>query len=266
MISIDILKNIYHQKVDLLVNGLRIGKNFSASLNEFGIKEFNKGRKGGAGPAGGRYFLFENNSQVNVPLWGSKSDRSYLILEKAVREDTNSEKFIYCRIRNEKTSENYENIRLIPIPKEYNKTENIGGINNKKVALIHGTNCLASTIIQSCKYWRDGRQCSFCGIEISLRNGSTIARKSAEQLILAIKSAKKENLLGHITLTSGTPNTENKGAEYYIEVVSKIKKKYPDLPVHIQIEAFPVNKSSLLDGMKKAGVDTIGIHLEIPDD
>ena len=54
------LKVIYLKKIDLLANGLKISDSFYKSIEKFGIDDFSKGRKGGAGPAGGRYFLFEN--------------------------------------------------------------------------------------------------------------------------------------------------------------------------------------------------------------
>lgn len=263
LMSSEKLKVIYLKKIDLLANGLKISEIFYESIKKFGVV-FSKGRMGGAGPAGGRYFLFENESLVNVPLLGSKSEKSYLVLREIVREDPNKKGYYYCRILNEKTGESYDDLRLVPSPDEYNTTENEGGLLNKQIALVHGTSCLASTIVQKCKHWREGKQCQFCGIELNLKNGKTTKWKTAEQLIDAIESAKNYDLCDHITLTAGTLDTEDKGAENYIEVVSKIKNKFPDLPVHIQIEAFM--DDTLLKRMKEVGVDTIGIHLEIPDD
>ena len=263
MLSSSELNQIFKHKVDLLLNGLKIGNNFIASMEKLGF-EFNKGRKGGAGPAGGRYFIFDNNSPVNVPIWGVDSNESYLVLEDAIKEDDNKSGFIYCKIHNEKTGEDYSDIRLIPSPNSYNNKINLDDTINKQIAVVHTTSVLSSTIDQTCKYWRDGKKCEFCGIELSLKNQATIKKKTAEQLIKAIKDAKEEGLAEHITLTSGTSDAIDKGAEYYIEVVSKIKKIYPNLPIHIQIE--PVDDFSLLSRLKLSGVDTIGIHLEIIDD
>lgn len=263
MSNSDFLKKIYHRKVDLLINGLCIGEHFHESIAKFGT-HFEKGRKGGAGPAGGRYFIFENDSPVNVSLWGSASEKSYLILEEAIRIDPKNERYIYCRIHNQNTDIDYDDIRLIPIPEEYNDGQNIDGLLNKQVALVHGTSCLASTIVQRCKYWRDGMQCAFCGIELSLNSGATIAKKSAEQLINSIKKARTMGMAEHMTLTSGTLEYGNKGIDNYIDIVSKIKKIYPEIPIHIQIE--PVENIELLENLKNAGVNTIGIHLEIPND
>ena len=51
------LKQIYYLKIRLLINGLRIDKQFYETMKKRGI-DFYRGRKGGAGPAGGRYFIF----------------------------------------------------------------------------------------------------------------------------------------------------------------------------------------------------------------
>ncbi len=261
--SIEILENIYHRKVELLLFGLKISDKFYNSVQKFNI-EFNKGRKGGAGPAGGRYFIFNNDSVVNVPLWGSESEKSYLVLEEISHEDEKREGYFYCIIKNEKTGEFYKNIRLIPLPIKYNNQENLNDTINKQIALVHGTSCLASTIVQRCVYWKEGKQCNFCGIELSLKDKATIGKKTGEQLVSAIKSAKEENFCEHMTLTSGTLNTPDKGAKYYIKVVKEIKKNFPNLPIHIQIE--PFEPIELLKELKISGVDTIGIHFEIIND
>jgi radical SAM protein (TIGR04043 family) len=262
MSSESVLRKIYHWKVHLLLSGLRITEKFIRKVKNY-TNDFSKGRRGGAGPAGGRYFRFENGSIANVALWGPQSEESYLFLEDIVDDQTNSTSELKCRIRNSIDDEKIT-LDLIPIPEEYNEGPNIDGIRNKEVALVHGTSCLASTLVQKCRYWGDQTACAFCGIEFSLHDNSTIEKKTPEQLLLSIESALPKGLCSHMTLTMGTLSTSDKGAEKYIEIVSKIKKNHPDLPIHIQIE--PFNEVSKLSRLKDAGVDTIGIHLEIPDD
>jgi len=262
MFSEQTLRKIYYQKVDLLLNGLQITQEFLDSVRIFS-PEFYKGRKGGAGPAGGRYFRFQNGSVVNAGLWGVQSERSHLYLKQAFGYRSERPTHLICQVYNSRTNENYK-IDLLPIPIAYNSADNISNTKNSQIALVHGSSCLASTIIQRCRYWRESKACTFCGIEFSLQDGSTIERKSPEQLIHAIQDASQVGLCEHITLTMGTLAKLNKGAENYIEVVSKVKKEFPYLPIHIQIEPFEdLNK---LGELKRAGVDTIGIHLEIPND
>ncbi|MBD3353570.1 MAG: radical SAM protein [Candidatus Lokiarchaeota archaeon] len=257
------LKEIFELKTDLLLHGLRISESFYRTMKKRG-NDFYKGRKGGAGPAGGRYFLFLNGSVANVSLYGHKSEQSHLILEKVLEEDKSHPRYLYVEIVDNLSNKHFTDIRLIPEREKYNQMDNLENTINKQIALIHADSVLATTIVQTCKYWREGKPCKFCGIELSLKNRNTIKRKSAEQLIKAIKDAKEQGLCKHVTLTSGTLDTPQKGAKMYIEVVHKIKDIFPDLPIHIQIE--PFEDKSLLQTLKEVGVDTIGIHLEIPDD
>ncbi len=256
------LRKIYHWKIVLLLNGLRITQKFLDKIQQY-ESDFNKGRKGGAGPAGGRYFMFENGSLANVALWGPQSEQSHLLLQDISGYNESNPQNLKCTILNTETQGKFI-LDLIPVPIKYNTSENLNGTTNKQIALVHGDNCLASTVVQKCRYWEENNACAFCGIEFSLQDGSTIEKKTPEQLIHAINSASEQNLCSHMTLTMGTLSKSDKGAEDYFEIVSKIKQQYPELPIHIQIE--PFDDISKLNALKNAGVDTIGVHLEIPDD
>jgi biotin synthase-related radical SAM superfamily protein len=76
-----------------------------------------------------------------------------------------------------------------------------------------------------------------------------------------ISVAKKEGRCAHMTLTSGTDETLDKGANRYIELLQGIKKDHPNLPLHIQIEA--LEELEYINQLKEAGADTIGIHIEV---
>ena len=134
----------------------------------------------------------------------------------------------------------------------------------KKIALVHGVDCLSSTIYQKCKYWACGEACAFCGIEYSLQNDTTIVEKNAKQMSEVIVAAKKENRCNHMTLTSGTDENDDKGAIRYIEILEEIKNNHPEIPVHVQIEA--LENVEYIDKLKDAGAGTIGIHLEVLDE
>ena len=49
----------------------------------------------------------------------------------------------------------------------------------------------------------------------------------------------------------------------YLEVIKDIRKSYPSIPIHIQIE--PMNDIAWYSKIHTAGANTIGIHLEILD-
>ena len=134
----------------------------------------------------------------------------------------------------------------------------------KKVALVHGIDCLASTVFQKCIYLACGEACKFCWIELSLNYETTILEKNSKQINEVIVQAKKEGRCSHMTLTSGTEEGIDKGAKRYIELLKGIKKNNPKLPLHVQIE--PINDLSYINELKESGADTIGIHLEVLDE
>jgi radical SAM protein (TIGR04043 family) len=215
------------------------------------------GRKGGAGPLGGRYFLLEDDSiLVNAALWDTPKKSNLFLKEKI---DS------FFNIVDINSGEEFCKLKPVKDPKYYDpKFKTSDGIEMKKIALVHGTDCLGTTVYQKCKYWSCGEACKFCGIQLSLDYGDTILQKNAQQISEVINVAKKEGRCSHMTLTSGTTEDTGKGAEHYINVLKGIKKNYPDLPLHIQIE--PLEDLTYLDRLKNAGADTIGIHIEILND
>ena len=130
-----------------------------------------KGRKSGAGPAGGRYFILENDSCVNIPLWPNFVKYSRFSVEKIENQDNK-----YNLYENNKFITTLE---LIPKPKFYDLFTS-DNIQMEKIAMLHGRDCLASTIYQKCIYWSQGKACVFCGIELSLRSNATILKKSGK--------------------------------------------------------------------------------------
>jgi radical SAM protein (TIGR04043 family) len=249
------IRTVFEKKTELLVKGLYLDEDLRDSYLSQGI-DLNFGRKGGAGPLGGRYFLFEDNTLVNVALWDTPT-RSNLILTEKEGE--------YFTINDNLTNENVIKLKLVPNPHYYDPTfVTSEGIPMKKIALVHGVDCLASTIYQKCIYWACGEACKFCGLELSLNDDSTILEKSASQMNEVIKVAKEEGRCSHMTLTSGTDKNPDKGVNRYVEMLRGIKKENPNLPLHVQIE--PVENPSYIDELKKAGADTIGIHIEILDE
>jgi radical SAM protein (TIGR04043 family) len=241
-------------KTELLLKGLYLDPQKMSFYRQNGITS---GRKGGAGPLGGRYFLFEDESTlVNAALWDTPKKSNLLLKDK---EDS------FFNIVDINSAEILYQLKPVKDPKYYDpKFKTSNGIEMKKIALVHGTDCLGTTVYQKCKYWSCGEACKFCGIQLSLEYGDTILEKNAQQISEVINAAKKEGRCSHMTLTSGTTEDIDKGAEHYINVLKGIKENYPDLPLHIQIE--PLEELKYLDRLKDAGADTIGIHIEILND
>ena len=289
------LAEILRFKAILLCEGLEVSEEVIKTTQEAGI-QFDMGRQGGAGPAGGRYFKFSNGSIVNTPLFRAPYDHStYRIRSISATHEVQLEKKHTHQIpRNneqeipstnnsfapshpiqqgssndhpfqQNLSEDHPQIHLIPTP-EFYRQENEEGIPFKKIALMHGDTTLATTINQRCRYWQGNQQCQFCGLELSLQSDATIELKSGKQLVDTIGIARIENpqFAGHLTLTIGTTPTKDKGMQEYLEVISIIRQTYPTVPIHIQIE--PMQDLIWYQRLKDAGATTIGIHLEILDD
>ncbi|MHA1726704.1 MAG: radical SAM protein [Promethearchaeota archaeon] len=245
--------NIYQtlkKKTELLCKGIYLNPDLIPYYQKQGIN-LNYGRKGGAGPLGGRYFLFKDKTLVNVVLWDS-IEQTNLSLKKKEGE--------YFKVIDREKNNNFGELILVNNPKFYDlKTKD--GIEMKKIALVHGIDCLASTIYQKCIYWACDKACKFCGIQLSLDTGETIEEKTPEQLSEVMTAAIKENRCSHVTLTSGTTAEKDKGTSRYVQILKKLKKDHPTIPLHVQIE--PLKDLKYIDELRSAGADTIGIHLEI---
>ncbi len=240
------IHTILKKKTELLCKGVYIGTN---------LHLLESTRRGGAGPLGGRYFLFEDNkSLVNVALWDDPKKTNL-----SLRKCTNG----FFEIYDEREKGLFTKLKLIEIPKFYD-LKTTDGIEMRKIALVHGQDCLATTIYQKCRYWACGEPCKFCGLELSLNYGTTILEKTPQQISEVVTEAKKEGKCSHMTLTSGTTEEMDKGAERYINILKYLKEQHPKIPLHVQIE--PIEDLLYINKLKEAGADTIGIHIEILDD
>jgi len=231
------LVNICEQKIRLLCEGAKV---------ERGI---DKGRKSGAGPAGGSFFEL-GDSIINLPLWPRFVKGSKFKLKR----NGKNWKILY-------KDEIYCNLIKIPPPKFYSM-KTTDGIPMKQVALLHGKDCLATTIYQKCVYWQKNLQCKFCGIELSLRETETILKKSPTQILEVILEGIEEKRVNHVTLTTGTLQNREKEIAMYSEILEEVKSNI-NIPIHIQME--PTNQKNL-EILASKGTDTIGIHIESFDE
>ncbi|MHC1636078.1 MAG: MSMEG_0568 family radical SAM protein, partial [Candidatus Methanospirareceae archaeon] len=219
-------------KVDIQSKGVRIIRG-------------DKGRVGGAGPAGSKIFLF-GNTVANVPTLG-----------KFVKESPYS-----VELEAGRGVLKYEGEEIVevesPLPKFYNlKTEK--GIPYNKIALLHGKDCLATTPVQSCIYWDTPERCKFCGIELSKIKGVTKAVKKPGEIAEVAEAAKRLDNVTHVTLTIGTLKGADKGIRVLARCASAIKDR-TGLPVHVQFE--PPDELGFIEDLYASGVDTVGVHIE----
>ena len=203
-------------------------------------------RRGGAGPAEGGTFLVDG-IPVSLPISSKYVSRSPYIL----REEGGQ----YLIFKDEKT---VSPVNFIGRPKFYDQSTE-EGIPYPKIALRHGKDCLATSVIQTCTYWHSSERCRFCGIELSYGNDLTIKVKTPDQLSEVALKAKELDSIQHIVLTTGTVRPSGKEISYLVPCASAIKKA-TGLPIHAQF-CPPSNMEGLYE-LKEAGVDTVGIHIE----
>jgi radical SAM protein (TIGR04043 family) len=135
------------------------------------------------------------------------------------------------------------------------------GIPYHQIALLH-LDSLASTVVQVCNYWGNSDQCGFCGIELSLDAGRTIAKKTPEMLAEVAVAAKELDGAVDATLTTGSSAAPDRGA-LYVSRCGQAVKEATGLPVEVQFE--PPRRLEILDQVHDTGVDSVGIHVETFD-
>lgn len=207
------------------------------------------GRSGGAGPAEGQTVIIEKR-YLNVPT------ESWYVAFSPYSIKYSGDRWLLYK----------EKIQLCPVffpqqPGFYNQTIS-SGIPLRKLGLLHGSDCFASTVHQDCLYWNTPQQCRFCGIGLSLQNNATIRIKEPADLGSAAACAAELDAARHATLTTGIWTDESRGMEHLADCIREIKKR-TGMPVHVQVH--PPRSAKALDLLKSAGADTLGIHIEVGD-
>ena len=207
------------------------------------------GRRGGAGPAEGQVIVFKERA-LSVPT------QSRYVALSPYEIKSNGSSLVLLRDNN-----TIGKVFIPPKPRYYGlKTHN--GITFDKFALMHGRDCLATTVYQDCLCWHSDACCTFCGIGLSLKNNNTVLEKAPEELAKVAKQAKLLDKASHVTLTTGMRICEKETISHLGKCVKAIKQK-SDMPVHVQI--CPPADLNSIDSLKNAGADTIGIHIETFD-
>jgi radical SAM protein (TIGR04043 family) len=225
--------------VDLQTRGARLEVPFDSA-----------GRRGGAGPTDDKPFLVDGQV-VMVPTMADFVGSS----PYAVREHGGG--FVITH--------NGETVAPVAFPSRphFYDLSTADGVPYNQIAVLHGTDVLATTIVQTCIRWNsDDDRCRFCGIGISLRNKATVPVKTPEQLAEVAAAAVRLDAVKHFVMTMGTLNEQDKGARYMARCVRGVKAVV-DIPIEVQFE--PPEDLEVLAEVKEAGADSIGIHLEAFD-
>ena len=232
-------EEILRLKVRLLTEGANLPE------NQF------QGRKGGAGPVGGMYFYLPNGRTCGIPIRNGDLAKRY---NSAPLEQTdNPDIWIY---------DGSVNLKIIPKPKFYDLTTS-DGIPYSKIAVLHGSRTLATTVYQGCKYWTKGTHCKFCTIPNSYTSGNTVLEKTPEQIVEVVLAAEREGAIDDVLMTTGTTESPDMGCAILIRIIEAIRES-SSIPIGVQFEP-PVDISFIRD-VANAGANAVGMHIESADE
>jgi radical SAM protein (TIGR04043 family) len=204
-------------------------------------------RRGGAGPSDAG-FLWVRGLPLTVPMHADY-----------VRHSPYTLRLHGARAQLLYGDEDVGPVRVPPRPRIYD-LETADGIPYWKIALLH-LDSIASTVVQKCIYWGTPEQCGFCGIELT-RGEQTIPVKTPEQLAEVCTAARDLDGAVDVTLTTGSINRRDRGALYISRCADAIKQA-SGMPIQVQFE--PPDDLAVLDHVRDAGVDAVGIHIETFD-
>jgi radical SAM protein (TIGR04043 family) len=205
------------------------------------------GRRGGAGPSDDRAFVVDGHTVMVPTLNRAAQGSAFRILSGEAGTCLESAGRVVAE--------------LTPIarPRFYD-LQTADGISYEQLARLHGSDCLATTVVQECFRYDDPKtRCGFCAIGVSLANGTTILRKTPEQLAEVARAAQRLDGVTHVTLTSGTVDSPDRGA-LYLGVCAAAIKRATELPVQVQLE--PPEDPGVFRTLAELGVDDVGLHIE----
>jgi radical SAM protein (TIGR04043 family) len=210
------------------------------------------GRRGGAGPSDHKAVTVDGTT-VMVPIYTGTASDSPFVAQVPVQ----SEQAVL--------KQDSATVGVLEFPKQpqFYQLETEDGIPYWKIALLHSHDVLATTVLQTCmRYRNEETACQFCAIEKSLNADRTIAKKTPQQLAEVAEAAVRLDGVKQMVMTTGTPNTRDRGAAYLTDCAQAIKATV-DLPIQAQCE--PPDDFIWFERMKAAGIDSLGMHLEAVD-
>ena len=138
------------------------------------------------------------------------------------------------------------------------------GVPYRKIALLHGRDVLATTVVQTCIRYAEADRCRFCSIEESLTAGETVAAKTPAQLAEVAEAAVRLDGVRQMVMTTGTTQGPDRGARPLVRCLRAVLEVVPGLPIQVQIE--PPRDLGVLAELRAAGATSIGIHVETLDE
>lgn len=206
-------------------------------------------RAGGAGPSDHKAILLGGHTLM-VPIFTHASLASPFV----ARVDADGSSAVLTR-----AGQFVGEISFPGTPRFYELVTS-DGVPYWKVARLHGTDVLATTVLQTCiRYGHRSSSCQFCAIGQSLAARQTIAEKSPAQLAEVAAAAVRLDGVRHVVMTTGTPRSSDRGAMVLSDAARAIRERV-SIPIQAQCE--PPADFAWFERLREAGVDTLGMHLE----
>ena len=207
-------------------------------------------RRGGAGPSDHKAVTVDGHT-IMVPVHTSSAWRSPFVAHAPDAQG---------RSALTRASIPIAQIAFPTAPRFY-AMQTMDGVPYSHIATLHGSDVLATTVLQTCiRYASRTKTCLFCAIGQSLAAGRTIAHKTPQQLAEVARAAVLLDGVRHMVMTTGTPPTPDRGAQVLVDSAFAIRAAV-DLPIQAQCE--PPDTDRWFERMKAAGVDSLGMHLEV---
>jgi radical SAM protein (TIGR04043 family) len=212
-------------------------------------KAGHESRRGGAGPSDHKAVTIDGMT-VMVPVHTAPAFESGYVVDKP-------DAFGLSKLSREGVA--LASVTFPTRPHFYDRVT-ADGVPYWKIAVLHGRDVLATTVLQSCiRYQSRTKTCQFCAIGQSLAAGRTVERKTPAQLAEVAKAAVQLDGVRHMVMTTGTPPGRDRGAAILTESARAVKEAV-DLPIQGQCE--PPDDVGWFSRMKAAGIDALGMHLE----
>jgi radical SAM protein (TIGR04043 family) len=207
-------------------------------------------RRGGAGPTDHKAVTIDGMT-VMIPVHTATAFESPYLVEAP---DTRG----HARVLKDGTF--FADVQF-PARAKFLDLSTADGVPYGHIAQLHSRDVLATTVLQTCiRYESRKKTCKFCAIGQSLAAGRTIAHKTPAQLAEVAKAAVLLDGVKHMVMTTGTPAGKDRGAKVLCESAEAIRATV-DLPLQGQCE--PPEDDAWHQRMKDAGIDSLGMHLEV---
>ena len=224
-------------------------------LQSFGVRLVDpkaglESRRGGAGPSDHKAITIDGVT-VMAPVHTAPAFDSPYILEKP--DDRGVSRIL-------RDGQAVAEARFPQRPRFYD-LKTADGTPYSHLATLHGRDVLATTVLQTCvRYQSRVKTCQFCAIGQSLAAGRTVERKTPAQLAEVARAAVDLDGVKHMVMTTGTPPGRDRGAAILCESAVAVKAAV-DLPIQAQCE--PPDDNGWFERLRRAGVDSLGMHIEV---